>query len=130
MRDNLPQKKILIVDDDKNFTQLLKIHLEIKQEYKVFVENRAKNAIHAARQFKPDLILLDILMPKLDGFSVLRALKKDSQTMPIPVVMLTSVNDEHVKIKAMEQYSDYYITKSEVTTELKKKIDEILSIHR
>lgn len=124
--EEISKKKILIIDDDKNFTQLLKVHLEIQREYQVLVENKANNAIYTARRFKPDLILLDILMPKVDGFGVLKALKKDAQTMSIPVVMLTSVDSEHAKIKAMEQYSEYYITKSAITEELKKKIDEIL----
>ena len=74
----------------------------------------------------PDLILLDILMPGMDGFEVLEKLKKHEDTMMIPVVMLTAKGDEASKTKATQLYDELYITKPIEATDLKIKIEEVL----
>lgn len=118
--------KILIIDDDKNVTEVVKASLEGSGEYQVMVENEGKRGHYAARKLKPDLILLDIMMPNVDGFEVLKSLKKDIKTMPIPVVMLTAVDSERSKIKAMQRYSEDYLTKPLTAEQLKMKIREVL----
>lgn len=84
------KKRILIVDDEPGFTRLLKLNLEDTGDYLVRVENIAGNAFDAAREFKPDLILLDVLMPGMDGGEVSARLQASSATKSIPIVFLTA----------------------------------------
>lgn len=118
--------KILIVDDEENFAYIVKMNLEQTGNYEVAVETRASNASGAATSFKPDLILLDIVMPDKDGFEVLKALKSKDKTMAIPVVMLTAVGDDSAKIKAAEQFSEGYVIKPVSTEALRTKIERVL----
>ncbi len=94
----MPKKKILIVDDEKDFTQLVKMNLEETGQYEVTVENRGASGFAAAKEFKPDLILLDILMPDMEGSEVASQLNEDNDTKSIPVVFLTAiVKEDEVK---------------------------------
>lgn len=79
------------------------------------------------RGHRPDLILLDIMMPGIDGYEVLRRLKEDRKTMYIPVVMLTARADYTSKIRAEGFYCDDYITKPVTTEALKSKIESVLA---
>ena len=90
------KKRILIVDDDIPLTQSMKINLEDSGNYEVRVENTSLNAHAAAREFRPDLILLDIVMPGLDGGDVSALLKSDPLLKEVPVLMVTALvsNDE------------------------------------
>ena len=91
-------KRILIIDDEENFTQLVKLNLEDTGEYTVRTENRGALGFAAAKQFKPDLILLDILMPDTEGSEVAFQIKNDIETKDIPIVFLTAVAEkEEVK---------------------------------
>ncbi len=94
------KKKILLVDDEQSFTEIIKMNLEDTEEYEVRAENEGLKAIAAAKEFKPDLIFLDIIMPDMDGGEVLSALKDDMYTRDIPVVFLTAIvaNDETAAI--------------------------------
>lgn len=83
-------KKILIIDDEKDFTQMVKLNLENTGEYKVFVENHATNAIETVRMIRPDLILLDVIMPGREGPDILFSLKANENYREIPVVFLTA----------------------------------------
>lgn len=85
-----PKKRILIIDDEAGFTRLLKLNLEDTGDYEVRVENQPANAFEAAREFKPDLILLDVLMPGMDGGDVSARLQASSSTRSIPIVFLTA----------------------------------------
>jgi len=85
------KKKILIVDDEENFTKLVKLNLEKTGEYEVKVENKGPQGLVTAKEFKPDLILLDILMMDMDGGEVAYQLKNDEETKNIPIVFLTAV---------------------------------------
>jgi len=84
-------KKILIVDDESGFTRLIKLTLERTGEYLVREENDGTLAWEAAREFRPDLILLDIVMPKIDGGDVASQIKSDWTLKPIPIVFLTAI---------------------------------------
>ena len=81
--------KILLVDDDKDFVESTKTVLESKQ-YEVIVAYEGDDGIRKAKEEKPDLILLDVIMPLRDGFSAAEQLKKDPELRKIPIVMLTS----------------------------------------
>ena len=88
------KKRILIVDDEPEFTNLLKLGLEAHGYYEVMEENEADNVRAAARTFDPDLILLDIMMPEQDGSEVAAALKADPVTRAVPIIFLTALVSE------------------------------------
>ncbi len=79
------KKRILVVDDEPEFTNLLKLSLESHGYYEVREENDAEHARAAAREFDPDLVVLDIMMPEMDGSEVAAALKEDRVTRDVPV---------------------------------------------
>ncbi len=86
----MPKKRILLIDDEAAFTRLLKLNLEQTGHYEVRIENRAKKALAAARQFRPDLIFLDIVMPGMDGSAVAAEIKADAMSKHVPIVFLTA----------------------------------------
>lgn len=91
-------KKIMIIDDEKDFADMVKLNLADTGEYQVKVETRGANALAAVKKFKPDLIFLDIMMPDLDGGTVFYNLRNDRATRDIPVVFLTAiVNEDEVR---------------------------------
>ena len=83
-------KRILIIDDEASFTRMVRINLEKCGEYEVKEENRAGYALATAREFKPDLILLDVIMPAMDGGDVAALIKKDRQLQHVPIIFLTA----------------------------------------
>lgn len=89
------KKRILLVDDEKSFTNLLKLNLEETGAYEVRVENWAEDAYPAAREFKPDLVLLDIIMPRLPGGNVAAQIKADPELKNTPIVFLTAAVRKH-----------------------------------
>jgi DNA-binding response OmpR family regulator len=94
----------------------------------VLYSTDGKSGIEIARREKPRLILLDIMMPEMDGLEVLKELKEDSQTMAIPVVMLTAKNDDHSMTEAFGSYAQYYIVKPVEMDVLAAQIDYVLSL--
>lgn len=123
----MERKRVLIIDDEKDFCQLVKTHLELSGGLEVFTAASGKEGLEAARHFKPDLVLLDIIMPGgMDGFEVLKTLKKDSKTISIPVVMLTVMQDDASKIEATQLYDEDYITKPVKLKDLKTKVEKVL----
>jgi DNA-binding response OmpR family regulator len=89
--DSLVEKKrILIVDDEVSFARMVKLNLEKSGKFEVRTENKATYAMAAAREFKPDLILLDVIMPSMDGGDVSHQLKRDRQFCEIPIIFLTA----------------------------------------
>ena len=119
-------KKILIVDDEKDLCFFLKTNLEAAGEYNVITATEGKAGIHAARHHLPDLILLDVMMPGMDGLEVLKRLKEDEKTMSIPVVMLTGVGDDEARLKALGYFNEDYIVKPVTLSFLKSRIRDIL----
>ena len=85
------KKRILVVDDEPEFTNMLRLSLESEGYYEVREENDAANARAAAREFDPDVVLLDIMMPELEGSEVAAALKGDPVTREVPVIFLTAL---------------------------------------
>lgn len=120
------KKRILVIDDEEDFCKLVRMNLLLLGNFRVAIATNGKEGIKIAKNTRPDLILLDILMPDMDGFEVLDKLKKDENTMDIPVVMLTAKGDEASRIRAMELYDEEYITKPIEAQELKTKIEEVL----
>ena len=91
----MAKKRILLVDDEKSFTNLLKLNLEETGAYEVRVENWAEDALAAAKEFKPDLVLLDIIMPRMPGGNVAAQIKADAELKDTPMVFLTAAVRRH-----------------------------------
>lgn len=122
-------KNILIIDDAADFCITVKSFLEIspQSDFRVHMAKNGKEGIRAAKKLRPDLILLDVMMPGMDGFEVLKRLKEDPDTMSISVAMLTAKGDEESKLRAMRLYNDDYISKTIELPALQEKINEILA---
>lgn len=114
-------KKILIVDDSPTERFFLSGLLE-KQGYQVIIAESGEEAIVKAKQEKPDLIVMDVVMPGLNGFQATRAINKDEETKGIPVIMCTTKGQETDKVWGMRQGARDYIVKPVNQDELLKKI--------
>lgn len=99
--------KILVVDDDTNICELLRLYLE-KEGYETVLANDGEAAVEAFRAHSPDLILLDIMLPKLDGWQVCREIRKTSN---VPVIMITAKGETFDKILGLELGADDYVVK-------------------
>jgi len=121
------QKTILIIDDEEKLSALVSTFLE-KKGYRVVCANNGKQGIKAARYRSPDLILLDMDMPKMDGREVLKRLKSDTRTMSIPVIILVRYGDDYSKVRAASLYCEGYITKPFELEEIESKISQLLQI--
>jgi len=88
------RKKILMIDDEEDFCFFTKKNLEKTREFEVVIENSAEKALQTAIEQKPDLILLDIIMPELDGSEVAFRLVNDARTKDIPIIFLTCLAEE------------------------------------
>src|SRR5438093_10262575 len=86
----MSKKRILVVDDEKSITRLLKLNLEQTGNYEVREENFGARAVAAAQEFRPDLVLLDVMMPDMDGGDVAAGLRQDPALRNTPVVFLTA----------------------------------------
>ncbi len=111
-------KKILIVDDEKPIVEILKINL-MKDGYTVFEAYDGEEAVNKAMATEPDLILLDVMLPKLDGFSVLKKIREKSS---VPILMLTAREEEFDKVLGLELGADDYITKPFSIRELMARV--------
>ena len=87
---NKDKKRILVVDDEPSITRLLKLNLEQTGDYAVATENVSRAALAAAEQFQPDLMLLDVMMPGMDGGSLATALKASPKLKGVPIVFVTA----------------------------------------
>ncbi len=116
------QYKILIVDDDENICELLRLYLE-KDGFETVVANDGGQAIEYAQKYSPDLILLDIMLPVLDGWQVCREIRKTSDT---PIIMLTAKGETFDKILGLELGADDYVSKPFDTKEVIARIKAVL----
>lgn len=116
------QNKILIVDDDANICELLRLYLE-KDGFKTFVATDGEQAVDFASRYSPDLILLDIMLPRLDGWQVCREIRKTSDT---PIIMLTAKGETFDKILGLELGADDYVSKPFDTKEVIARIKAVL----
>jgi len=122
--------KILLVDDDKDFVEATKLVLESKP-YEVVVAYDGDEGLAKARKEKPDLIILDIIMPVKDGFSAAEQLKKDSELKKIPVIMLTSFSEKGGETslsvgQGLTLDTEDYVEKPVSPQELLKRVERLL----
>lgn len=115
-------KSILIVEDDNNIADLLRLYLE-KEGYQATIAADGTQGIDLYRKLRPDLVLLDVMMPGVDGWGVLRAIRQDSQT---PVIMLTAKGETTDKVSGLKQGADDYITKPFEMKEVLARIEAVL----
>lgn len=119
------KEKILIVEDDKDIVKMLEYNLK-KEGFKVFAACDGEDALDLAVRQSPDLILLDLMLPGMDGLEVCKALKKETKTSRIPVIMLTAKGQESDKVVGLELGADDYITKPFSLRELIARIKAVL----
>ncbi len=119
------QKKILVVDDEVDLVETIRFPLE-SEGFTVLVSYNGEDALNQARTENPDLILLDIMLPKLDGYKVCRLLKFDERYRNIPILMLTAKTQEKDKAIGLETGADEYITKPFEMDELLEKVKAYL----
>jgi len=121
----MAKKKILIIDDEEHYTRLIKLNLERTGKFEVETENRGLYGLATAGKFKPDLILLDIIMPDLDGGDVGSQLKNNAATRDIPIIFLTAiVSKEETTSQDGMIGSQPFIAKTVSVEELVKRIEE------
>ncbi len=118
----MDSKKILIVDDDENICELLRLYLE-KDGFSTIVAHDGKEALQLVQINNPDLILLDIMMPVLDGWQVCREVRKNSN---VPIIMLTAKGETFDKVLGLELGADDYITKPFDSKEVVARIKAVL----
>ena len=121
----MKKKKILIIDDEIQLVDLVKMRLEANN-YDVITAYQGTEGLEAARKELPNLILLDVLMPNMDGYQALRKLKEEELTKSIPVIMLTAKGDNISKMKSLQLYSEDFVTKPVGAQYIKSKIEEVL----
>ncbi|MHC6180269.1 response regulator transcription factor [Clostridium sp. JNZ X4-2] len=117
-------KKALIVDDEVHITELIKVNLE--EKFQVFCCYNGLDAVKIAEEELPNIIILDIMLPGIDGFEVCRRIRKNPSTSKIPIIMLTVRKEENDKIIGLKLGSDDYITKPFSVNELLARIDAVL----
>ena len=122
IRVSIMKAKILVVEDDETLQETLAYNLE-RQGYKVIIAGNGRTALQLARDKKPDLIILDVMLPGLDGIDVCRILRKESAT---PILMLTARAEEVDKIVGLEMGADDYMTKPFSMRELLVRVKALL----
>jgi two-component system alkaline phosphatase synthesis response regulator PhoP len=115
------KRNILVVEDEKDIIEVLRYCLE-KEGYRTHIATEGPAALDLAARIVPDLVLLDIMLPQLDGMEVCRRLKEDERLREIPVIMLTAKVAEADKVKGLETGADDYVTKPFSTRELLARI--------
>ena len=113
---------VLIVEDDRNIQELLQLYLE-KEGYAVTVASNGGQGLAKFRAIKPDLVLLDVMMPVMDGWAVCKAIRADSQT---PIIMLTAKGETDDKVTGLKSGADDYVTKPFEMKELLARIEAVL----
>ena len=113
---------VLIVEDDRNIAELLQLYLE-KEGYAVTIANDGGQGLEKFRAIKPDLVLLDVMMPVMDGWAVCNAIRAEAQT---PIIMLTAKSETSDKVQGLKAGADDYITKPFEMREVLARIEAVL----
>ena len=121
----MSQATVLIVDDEPFNVDVLQQELE-ELNYQLITAANGREALSKIKSHQPDLILLDLMMPVLDGFAVLAEIKADNDLRDIPVIIVSAADDSKSIVKGIKQGADDYITKPIDAEHLKKKVKEHL----
>lgn len=125
----MERSRVLLVEDEPDLAELLRHHLE-RAQFRVDVQDRGDTALEHIRKRPPDLILLDLMLPGLDGLELARILKRDPLTARIPLVMVTARAEEVDRIVGLELGADDYVTKPFSPREVVLRIQAVLRRHR
>ena len=120
--DSYKNRVILVVDDEERMARFIRLNLE-HDGFQVVEAYRGLDAIHKLRDTLPDLVLLDVMMPDMDGFEVLKLIRETSQ---VPVIMLTAKGEEDDRVRGLELGADDYITKPFSPRELVSRVRAVL----
>ena len=128
----MERKKILLVDDDADFTEAVKLFLE-SRSYDVTAANDGKEGLKKVQTEEPDLIILDVMMPEMDGYQVCAKLKADPKYRHIPILLLTAVGEAmpttcYTKEMGMRIEADDYIPKPVEPIEIVERVEKLLRI--
>lgn len=127
--NNQPQSKILIVDDAvENIKLVTEILNRPKNEYHIEAAGDGYEALEKVKKFDPDLIMLDVVMPGIDGFEVCRILKEDEKTRLIPIVMITALDSQQDRLRGLESGVDDFISKPFNVYELLARVKNLLKL--
>ncbi len=118
-------KKIMVIDDDEDFTNLYKMSLRMSG-FDATTVNQSTTALEMAYLVQPDIFVIDLMMPELDGFQLCRLLRTDSLFNRTPIIIVTALTDEDSKMVAMGAGANTYITKPFHIDELKSRINTLL----
>jgi two-component system response regulator ResD len=118
----MDREKILIVDDDKNICELLRLYLE-KEGYDTMIVNDGERAVATFKEYNFDLVLLDVMMPRMDGWETCRRIRQESAA---PIIMLTAKGETFDKVLGLELGADDYVVKPFDTKELVARIKAVL----
>lgn len=119
------KQTILVVDDEQDLLDLIEYNLR-KEGFDVLKAEDGKEGIKIAREHSPDLILLDIMMPKMDGLEAVGVIRNDEELKRIPIIFLTARGDEKTEVEGLNKGGDDYITKPISTTKLISRIKAVL----
>ena len=119
------KQTILVVDDEQDLLDLIEYNLK-KEGYEVLKAEDGEEGIEVARRENPDLVLLDIMMPKMDGLEVVEVMRDDEELKRIPVIFLTARGDEKTEVESLNKGGDDYITKPISTIKLISRIKAVL----
>lgn len=122
MTDSFERRRILVVDDEERMVRFIRMNLE-HDGFEVSEAFNGKEAIHKIREVTPDLILLDVMMPDIDGFDVLETVREVSN---VPVIMLTAKGEEDDRVRGLELGADDYVTKPFSPRELVSRVKAVL----
>ncbi|MBU3158573.1 response regulator transcription factor [Clostridium frigoris] len=121
----MAEEKVLVVDDEEHIRELIKFNLE-KNGYKVICADNGIDAVKLAKEQVPQLMLLDLMLPGMDGLDVCKEIRKDSNMSGMPIIMITAKGEEIDKIIGLELGADDYITKPFSVRELVARVKAIL----
>lgn len=119
------KQTILIVDDEQDLLDLIEYNLK-KEGFDVLKAEDGEEGIEVAREHMPSLVLLDIMMPKMDGLEVVEVMRNDEDLKRIPIIFLTARGDEKTEVEGLDKGGDDYITKPISTTKLISRIKAVL----
>ena len=121
----MSNKKVLIVDDEEHIVELIKFNLET-QGYTVYTANNGVDALKATKKEHPDLVLLDLMLPEMDGYDVCKAIKSNKDIANTSIIMLTAKGEEFDKVLGLELGADDYMTKPFSIRELQARVKAVL----
>jgi DNA-binding response OmpR family regulator len=116
---------VLVADDDRDILQLVSFRLE-RADYEVVQANDGEEALRLVKELRPDLAVLDLMMPKLNGYEVTREIRRDEETKAIPVILLTARVQEADVARGFEAGADDYLKKPFSPQELRARVQAIL----